>query len=61
MKTLRVGDKCRVKQLLGGLGDTLWEVTEVDGFYVRIREFGTCYASQEFDTSLLEKVDVHYF
>jgi hypothetical protein len=56
MTKFKVGDLVRVKQLLGGLGDTLWEITELfpQGGCL-IREAGTDFVPHRFDTSLLAK------
>jgi hypothetical protein len=55
---LKVGDKVRVKQGKSGVGETLWEITRVlPDLHAAcfIREAGTNYAEQRFDTSLLIK------
>lgn len=39
------------------LDDATWfEVLEIDGFHMRIREAGTNYATQNMDTSLVKRV-----
>ncbi len=57
-RPFRVGDKVRIKQRKDKLGPTLWEITELlPPTGCMMREAGTNYASQQFDTSLLKKVD----
>lgn len=57
MTTFGVGDKVRVKTGKNKVGETLWEITRVQSAGrvtdVWIREAGTNYAEQRFDTSLL--------
>lgn len=57
MTTFGVGDKVRVKTGKKTVGETLWEITRVQSAGrvtdVWIREAGTNYAEQRFDTSLL--------
>jgi len=53
-----LGDLARVKQKKGKLGPTIWEITylDPDSPACLVREHGTNYAEQRFDTSLLQKV-----
>ncbi len=51
--TFKVGDQVRVTQSRTG---TLYEIVTIDGFHCTIREAGTQYRPQNFDTSLLKPV-----
>jgi hypothetical protein len=54
---MKVGDKVRIKQGKG-LGETLWVIVMLlPAMGCMIQEYGTPYAAQRFDLSLLVKVD----
>jgi hypothetical protein len=56
MTALKVGDKVRVKQGKNKVGPTLWVITMLlPGLGCMIQEYGTPYACQRFDLSLLVK------
>lgn len=49
------GDYVRVRQMGGGVGETLWEIVSVEGFNCKIRDVQSADRTQFFDTSLLQK------
>lgn len=60
-ETLCVGDHVRVQRSDKSLGDTVYEVVELNGFACMIREINFVkpelkYKPQRFDTSLLKRV-----